>query len=86
VPRRPLNEVECWPGGKGHRPHAWTPEFTTRLTPSRNPSHIHELNEKHIGVRSLADPLPINTADEGMGRIAFLLLALFAEMERCPCR
>jgi DNA invertase Pin-like site-specific DNA recombinase len=33
-------------------------------------------------VRSLADPLPINTADEGMGRIAFLLLALFAEMER----
>lgn len=33
-------------------------------------------------MRSLADPLPINTADEGMGRIAFLLLALFAEMER----
>jgi hypothetical protein len=33
-------------------------------------------------VRSLADPLAINTADEGMGRIAFLLLALFAEMER----
>jgi DNA invertase Pin-like site-specific DNA recombinase len=43
---------------------------------------VHDLNEKHIGVRSLADPLPINTADEGMGRIAFLLLALFAEMER----
>jgi hypothetical protein len=35
-----------------------------------------------IGVRSLADPLPINTADEGMARIAFLQLALFAEMER----
>ncbi|GAA3614484.1 hypothetical protein GCM10022419_119580 [Nonomuraea rosea] len=35
-----------------------------------------------MGVRSLADPLPINTADEGMARIAFLLLALFAEMER----
>ena len=30
---------------------------------------------------SLADPLPINTTDEGMGRIAFLLLALLAEME-----
>ncbi|WP_067603691.1 recombinase family protein [Nocardiopsis listeri] len=43
---------------------------------------VHDLSEKHIGVRSLADPLPINTADEGMGRIAFLLLALFAEMER----
>jgi resolvase-like protein len=43
---------------------------------------VHDLNEKQIGVRSLADPLPIDTADEGMGRIAFLLLALFAEMER----
>ena len=43
---------------------------------------VHELQEKGVGVRSLADPLPINTADEGMGRIAFLLLALFAEMER----
>ncbi|MFE3557300.1 recombinase family protein [Streptomyces sp. NPDC059193] len=43
---------------------------------------VHDLNDRRIGVRSLADPLPINTADEGMGRIAFLLLALFAEMER----
>jgi hypothetical protein len=32
--------------------------------------------------RPLADPLPINTADEGMARIVFMLLALFAEMER----
>jgi DNA invertase Pin-like site-specific DNA recombinase len=38
--------------------------------------------ERGIGVRSLADPLPIDTRSEGMGRIAFLLLALFAEMER----
>ncbi|MFE0155933.1 recombinase family protein [Nonomuraea sp. NPDC059007] len=43
---------------------------------------VHDLSERGIGVRSLADPLPINTADEGMARIAFLLLALFAEMER----
>ncbi|MEV4753420.1 recombinase family protein [Streptosporangium sp. NPDC049248] len=43
---------------------------------------VHGLAERGIGVRSLADPLPINTTDEGMGRIAFLLLALFAEMER----
>ncbi|WP_349319057.1 recombinase family protein [Mycolicibacterium canariasense] len=43
---------------------------------------VHDLNEKNIGVRTLADPIPINTTDEGMGRIAFLLLALFAEMER----
>jgi DNA invertase Pin-like site-specific DNA recombinase len=43
---------------------------------------VHDLGEKGIGVRTLADPIPINTADEGMARIAFLLLALFAEMER----
>ncbi|PRY24058.1 recombinase family protein [Pseudosporangium ferrugineum] len=43
---------------------------------------VHDLGERGIGVRSIADPMPINTADEGMGRIAFLLLALFAEMER----
>ncbi|MEU0569266.1 recombinase family protein [Nonomuraea sp. NPDC005983] len=43
---------------------------------------VHELAARGIGVRTLADPLPINTADEGMARIAFLLLALFAEMER----
>ncbi|MGJ6968297.1 recombinase family protein [Streptosporangium sp. G11] len=43
---------------------------------------VHELADRGIGVRTLADPLPINTADEGMARIAFLLLALFAEMER----
>src|SRR5215475_2988727 len=43
---------------------------------------VHDLAERDIGVRSLADPLPINTADAGMGRVAFLLLALFAEMER----
>jgi DNA invertase Pin-like site-specific DNA recombinase len=45
---------------------------------------VHNLAGRGIGVRSLADPLPINTADEGMARIAFLflLLALFAEMER----
>ena len=43
---------------------------------------VHDLAARGVGIRSLADPLPINTADEGMGRIAFLLLALFAEMER----
>ncbi|GAA1035858.1 recombinase family protein [Virgisporangium ochraceum] len=46
------------------------------------PNLVHDLAERHIGVRSLADPLPISTAAEGMGRVAFLLLARFAEMER----
>jgi DNA invertase Pin-like site-specific DNA recombinase len=43
---------------------------------------VHELAERGIGVRSLADPIPIDTTSEGMDRIAFLLIALFAEMER----
>jgi DNA invertase Pin-like site-specific DNA recombinase len=43
---------------------------------------VHDLSEKRIGVRTLADPIPINTADEGMARVAFLLHVLFAEMER----
>ena len=43
---------------------------------------VHDLAERGIGVRTLADPISINTTDEGMGRIAFLFLALFAEMER----
>jgi hypothetical protein len=42
---------------------------------------VHELAGRGVGVRSIADPLPINTADDGMGRIAFLLLALCAEIE-----
>jgi DNA invertase Pin-like site-specific DNA recombinase len=42
----------------------------------------HDLEGRGIRLRSLADPMPIDTAAEGMGRMAFLLLALFAEMER----
>lgn len=42
---------------------------------------VHELSERGIGMPSLADPLPITT-DKGVRRVAFLLLALFAEMER----
>ena len=43
---------------------------------------VHDLNDRGVGVRSLADPMPIDTNATGMGRIAFLLLALIAEMER----
>lgn len=42
----------------------------------------HDLAEQGIGVRTLADPIAIDTTDEGMGRIAFLFLAMVAEMER----
>jgi DNA invertase Pin-like site-specific DNA recombinase len=45
-------------------------------------SLVSDLAARGIGVRSLADPLPIDTTDEGAGRIAAGLLALFAEMER----
>jgi DNA invertase Pin-like site-specific DNA recombinase len=43
---------------------------------------VHDLAERGIGVRSLADAIPIDTACKSMGRLAFLLIALFAEMER----
>jgi DNA invertase Pin-like site-specific DNA recombinase len=42
---------------------------------------LHDLTGRGIGVRSLADPLPIDTTDEGTGRVAVLMLALFAEIE-----
>ncbi len=34
---------------------------------------VHDLAARDVGIRSLANPLPINTTDDGMGRIAFLL-------------
>ncbi|GAA3154839.1 hypothetical protein GCM10010466_52230 [Planomonospora alba] len=43
---------------------------------------VHELAERGTGVRTLADPLPINTAEEGTARIAFLLIA---PLLRCLC-
>lgn len=43
---------------------------------------VRGLAERGIGVRTLADPRLIDTTDQGMARVAFLLIALFAEMER----
>ena len=43
---------------------------------------LRDLAGRGSGVRSLADPLPVDTTDEGVGRIAFGMLTLFAEMER----
>lgn len=44
---------------------------------------IHDLNERGIHLRSLADPMPVDTTnDDAMSRMATLILAMFAEMER----
>lgn len=45
---------------------------------------IHELSERGIGVRNLADPIRIDSgaADDPMAQLAVVLLALFAQMER----
>jgi len=43
---------------------------------------VHDLSDRGVGVRSLTDPLPIDTNATGMGRIAFLLLVMIGEMER----
>jgi len=45
---------------------------------------IHELTERGVGVRNLADPIKVDSADpaDPMGQLAVVLLALFAQMER----
>ncbi|WP_314326262.1 recombinase family protein [Paenarthrobacter ilicis] len=45
---------------------------------------MHELKEREVGIRTLADPLSIDTStpDSPMAQLAVILLALFAEMER----
>jgi len=45
---------------------------------------IHELTERGVGVRNLADPIKVDSADpaDPMGELAVVLLALFAQMER----
>ncbi|MGY4103804.1 recombinase family protein [Nocardia sp. R16R-3T] len=44
---------------------------------------VHELREQHVGIKTLKDPIPIDTAEDSpMGEIAVALLALFAHMER----
>lgn len=45
---------------------------------------MHELKEREVGIRTLADPLRIDTSspDSPMAQVAVVMLALFAEMER----
>ncbi|WP_040838214.1 recombinase family protein [Nocardia brevicatena] len=44
---------------------------------------VHELRERGIGIKTLRDPIPIDTTDTSpMAELAVALLALFAHMER----
>lgn len=44
---------------------------------------IHDLRERGIGLKTIADPLPIDTSDDSpTASIALTLLGLFAELER----
>jgi DNA invertase Pin-like site-specific DNA recombinase len=45
---------------------------------------IHELAERGVGVRNLADPIRVDSAskDDPMAQLAVVMLALFAQMER----
>lgn len=45
---------------------------------------VHELKERDVGVRTLADPLHFDASnpDSPMAQLAVVMLALFAEMER----
>ncbi len=45
---------------------------------------IHELSERGVGIRNLADPIRIDSANpaDPMAQLAVVLLALFGQMER----
>jgi DNA invertase Pin-like site-specific DNA recombinase len=45
---------------------------------------IHDLTARGVGVRNLADPIKVDSANpsDPMGQLAVVLLALFAQMER----
>ena len=45
---------------------------------------IHDLAERGIGVRNLADPIRVDSSrpDDHMAQLAVVMLALFAQMER----
>jgi len=45
---------------------------------------IHDLAERGVGIRNLADPIRVDSSrpDDPMGQLAVVLLALFAQMER----
>lgn len=44
---------------------------------------VHDLREQGIGIKTLKDPIPIDTTDNSpMAELAVALLALFAHMER----
>lgn len=45
---------------------------------------IHDLSERGIGIRNLADPIRVDSSrpDDPMAQLAVVLLALFAQMER----
>lgn len=44
---------------------------------------VHDLREQGVGIKTLKDPIPIDTGDASpMAEIAVALLALFAHMER----
>ncbi len=44
---------------------------------------IHELSERGIGIRNLADPIKVDSSrpEDPMAQLAVVLLALFAQME-----
>ena len=45
---------------------------------------IHDLIQRSVGVRNLADPIRVDSSnpDNPMGQLAVVMLALFAQMER----
>lgn len=48
---------------------------------------VHDLRERGVGIRTLSDPIPINTSDDSqMAELAVAMLAFFAHLERVFAR
>lgn len=48
---------------------------------------VHELDTDGVHIRSIADAMPVDTANsDAMSRMAMMMLAMFAEMERVYAR
>lgn len=45
---------------------------------------IHDLREREVGVRTLADPVPVDSSDpdDPMAQLSVVILSLFGQMER----
>jgi len=85
--QRPLQEIGSLPASKINEVFAWLSNLTAQAKlPQMN--LIHDLTERGIGLRTLADPIRVDTTNltAAMSPRTVVMLALFAEVERTYSR